>query len=134
MHEEPLHLLPMEMREAFLAELRSLHPDYPYPLEVEGDLCPVCRFMMREALGRHGGGTWRRSWRRRSRSSAWSSRRRTALASAPSSPRTRRTRTPPSSPGTSTTARWPSTAPTPTPGPSTLTGAQHRQPGHRGVH
>jgi serine protein kinase len=55
MHEEPLHLLPMEMREAFLAELRSLHPDYPYPLEVEGDLCPVCRFMMREALGRHGG-------------------------------------------------------------------------------
>jgi serine protein kinase len=55
MHEEPLHLLPMEMREAFLAELRSLHPEYPYPLEVEGDLCPVCRFMMREALGRHGG-------------------------------------------------------------------------------
>jgi serine protein kinase len=55
MHEEPLHLLPMEMREAFLAELRSLHPDYPYPLEVEGDLCPVCRFMMREALGRHRG-------------------------------------------------------------------------------
>jgi serine protein kinase len=55
MHEEPLHLLPLEMREAFLAELRSLHPDYPYPLEVEGDLCPVCRFMMREALGRHGG-------------------------------------------------------------------------------
>jgi predicted Ser/Thr protein kinase len=54
MHEEPLHLLPMEMREDFLAELRSLHPDYPYPLEVEGDLCPVCRFMMREALGRHG--------------------------------------------------------------------------------
>ena len=55
MHEEPLHLLPLEIREAFLAELRSLHPDYPYPLEVEGDLCPVCRFMMREALGRHGG-------------------------------------------------------------------------------
>jgi serine protein kinase len=55
MHEEPLHLLPREMREAFLKELKALHPDYPYPLEVEGDLCPVCRFMMREALGRHGG-------------------------------------------------------------------------------
>jgi serine protein kinase len=55
MHEEPLHLLPMEIREAFLKELKALHPDYPYPLEVEGDLCPVCRFMMREALGRHGG-------------------------------------------------------------------------------
>jgi serine protein kinase len=55
MHEEPLHLLPPEIREAFLKELKALHPDYPYPLEVEGDLCPVCRFMMREALGRHGG-------------------------------------------------------------------------------
>jgi serine protein kinase len=54
-HEEPLHLLPPEIREAFLKELKALHPDYPYPLEVEGDLCPVCRFMMREALGRHGG-------------------------------------------------------------------------------
>ena len=55
MHEEPLHLLPPEIREAFLKELKALHPEYPYPLEVEGDLCPVCRFMMREALGRHGG-------------------------------------------------------------------------------
>jgi serine protein kinase len=55
MHEEPLHLLPPEIREAFLKELKTLHPEYPYPLEVEGDLCPVCRFMMREALGRHGG-------------------------------------------------------------------------------
>jgi serine protein kinase len=55
MHEEPLHLLPPEIREAFLKELKALHPDYPYPLEVEGDLCPVCRFMMREALSRHGG-------------------------------------------------------------------------------
>jgi serine protein kinase len=55
MHEEPLHLLPLEIREAFLKELKALHPEYPYPLEVEGDLCPVCRFMMREALGRHGG-------------------------------------------------------------------------------
>ena len=55
MHEEPLHLLPRELREEFLEELRHLHPDYPYPLEVEGDLCPVCRFQMREALARHGG-------------------------------------------------------------------------------
>jgi serine protein kinase len=55
MHEEPLHLLPPEIREAFLKELKALHPEYPYPLEVEGDLCPVCRFMMREALARHGG-------------------------------------------------------------------------------
>ncbi|ADH63698.1 putative serine protein kinase, PrkA [Allomeiothermus silvanus DSM 9946] len=55
MHEEPLHLLPIELRRHFLAELRSAHPEYPYPLEVEGDLCPACRFQMREALQRHGG-------------------------------------------------------------------------------
>ncbi|GLV47230.1 serine protein kinase [Thermus sp. LT1-2-5] len=55
MHEEPLHLLPKEIREEFLAELRALHPEYPYPLEVEGDLCPVCRFQMREALARYQG-------------------------------------------------------------------------------
>ncbi|WP_038045990.1 PrkA family serine protein kinase [Thermus caliditerrae] len=55
MHEEPLLLLPKELREEFLAELKALHPEYPYPLEVEGDLCPVCRFQMREALARHGG-------------------------------------------------------------------------------
>ncbi|WP_243090941.1 serine/threonine protein kinase [Thermus neutrinimicus] len=55
MHEEPLLLLPKEIREEFLEELRQLHPSYPYPLEVEGDLCPVCRFQMREALARHGG-------------------------------------------------------------------------------
>lgn len=55
MHEEPLHLLPVELRRHFLAELRAAHPEYPYPLEVEGDLCPACRFQMSEAMGRHGG-------------------------------------------------------------------------------
>lgn len=55
MHEEPLLLLPPAFRREFLEELARLHPHYPYPLEVEGDLCPVCRFQMREALARHGG-------------------------------------------------------------------------------
>ncbi|RTH98294.1 serine/threonine protein kinase, partial [Thermus scotoductus] len=55
MQEEPLLLLPKEIRNEFLEELRHLHPEYPYPLELEGDLCPVCRFQMREALARHGG-------------------------------------------------------------------------------
>ncbi|GAA5336428.1 MULTISPECIES: PrkA family serine protein kinase [Thermus] len=55
MHEEPLHLLPADIRQEFLEELRALHPEYPYPLEVEGDLCPVCRFQMREALARYQG-------------------------------------------------------------------------------
>lgn len=55
MHEEPLLLLPKEIRNEFLEELKHLHPEYPYPLELEGDLCPVCRFQMREALARHEG-------------------------------------------------------------------------------
>lgn len=55
MQEEPLLLLPKEIRNEFLEELKHLHPEYPYPLELEGDLCPVCRFQMREALARHGG-------------------------------------------------------------------------------
>ncbi|HEU4742550.1 MAG TPA: serine protein kinase [Meiothermus sp.] len=55
MHEEPLHLLPIELRRHFLSELRAAHPEYPYPLEVEGDLCPACRFQVSEAMQRHGG-------------------------------------------------------------------------------
>ncbi len=55
MHEEPLHLLPTKLREEFLSTLRARHPDYPYPIEVEGDLCPACRFYMREALQKYEG-------------------------------------------------------------------------------
>ena len=38
-HEEPLHLIPRSLREEF-QEI--------YGLRVEGDLCPVCRFRLRE--------------------------------------------------------------------------------------
>lgn len=40
MHEEPLHLLPQDLREAFLEELRALHPDYPYPSRWKGTSAP----------------------------------------------------------------------------------------------
>jgi len=39
MHEEPLHLIPKELREEFQKE---------YNLYVEGELCPACRLMMEE--------------------------------------------------------------------------------------
>ncbi|HEV8636760.1 MAG TPA: protein prkA [Chloroflexota bacterium] len=42
MHEEPLHLIP----EALRAEVRKA-----YGLYVEGELCPVCRTVLREAYG-----------------------------------------------------------------------------------
>jgi len=37
MHEEPLHLIPMELRQDFMRE---------YGIYIEGDLCPHCRFAL----------------------------------------------------------------------------------------
>ncbi len=42
MHEEPLHLIPRHMREAFEQSLE---------IKIEGDLCPVCRFRLAEEFG-----------------------------------------------------------------------------------
>ena len=41
-HEEPLHLIPRSLREQFY-EL--------YNIKIEGDLCPVCRFKLKEEHG-----------------------------------------------------------------------------------
>jgi serine protein kinase len=54
MHEEPLHLAPQELRSALLDQLRNGHPA-EYPLEIEGDLCPACRFMYNKLLEKLGG-------------------------------------------------------------------------------
>lgn len=42
MHEEPLHLIPRHMRDAFEQSLG---------VRIEGDLCPVCRFRLAEEFG-----------------------------------------------------------------------------------
>lgn len=42
MHEEPLHLLPRHLRKEF-EKMLGLH--------IEGDLCPVCRFRLKEQYG-----------------------------------------------------------------------------------
>ncbi len=48
MHEEPLRLLPEAVRPAVLADLNDGRS--PYPIRLEGDLCPVCRHMYREIM------------------------------------------------------------------------------------
>jgi len=58
MHEDPLHLIPTRFRESVCAhlnedvdleELESLH------IEIDGELCPLCRFMFKEKMGENDG-------------------------------------------------------------------------------
>ncbi len=56
MHEEPLHLIPPEFRAAVLEELNQGR-EGSEQIGIEGDLCPVCRFMFNESL-RKAGGDW----------------------------------------------------------------------------
>ncbi|MEX0703924.1 MAG: serine protein kinase [Planctomycetales bacterium] len=58
MHEDPLHLIPDSHRPdfvAFLNEGRSPDDHKSYGVEIEGDLCPLCRFMFKERLERADG-------------------------------------------------------------------------------
>lgn len=54
MHEEPLHLIPTELRELFLSQLNEGHSTEEQ-VRIEGDLCPVCRFHFRELMHRYEG-------------------------------------------------------------------------------
>ncbi|MFQ3661019.1 MAG: serine protein kinase [Chloroflexaceae bacterium] len=54
MHEEPLHLVPAEYRERFLAEVNEGRSPEEH-VRIEGDLCPVCRFHFRELMRRYDG-------------------------------------------------------------------------------
>ncbi len=49
MHEDPLRLLPDEARGAVLSEINAVN-DSPYRVRIEGDLCPVCRYLYRETM------------------------------------------------------------------------------------
>lgn len=54
MHEEPLHLIPVEFRPQVLAELnKSTNQDYT--VSVDGDLCPACRQTYRELSKKYDG-------------------------------------------------------------------------------
>jgi serine protein kinase len=43
MHEEPLHLVPYELRPMILDQLNEDRPADGYTIRIEGDLCPFCR-------------------------------------------------------------------------------------------
>ena len=56
MHEDPLRLIPNEMRDKVLTEINKKLPDEDR-IVLEGDICPACRFIYGE-LVRHYGGYW----------------------------------------------------------------------------
>lgn len=49
MHEEPLRIVPEEYRDKFLEALYQGHKS-AYKIQVEGGLCPPCRFIFKELL------------------------------------------------------------------------------------
>ena len=54
MHEEPLHLIPPEFRSAVLNELNAGRSGVDR-VEIEGELCPACRFVYNRLLEKAGG-------------------------------------------------------------------------------
>lgn len=56
MHEDPLHLIPNELRLLVLKELISENHGLG-KVEIEGDLCPACRFTYNQML-EEAGGDW----------------------------------------------------------------------------
>src|SRR4029079_19532218 len=49
MHEEPLHLVPFEFRERVEAEINASR-SRDQRVEIEGDLCPFCRYIYRDLM------------------------------------------------------------------------------------
>lgn len=54
MHEEPLHLVPLEMREQFLSHFNGDRSD-GVQVSVVGDLCPFCRYNYGDLMRRYSG-------------------------------------------------------------------------------
>lgn len=54
MHEEPLHLIPSEMREVFLKEFNEGRPVEEH-INIQGNLDPSCRFNFRDLMRRYNG-------------------------------------------------------------------------------
>jgi serine protein kinase len=54
MHEEPLHLIPIEFRDEVLAQLNDGRPAEEH-VRIEGELCPACRFVYRSLMEEHKG-------------------------------------------------------------------------------
>ncbi len=54
MHEEPLHLIPHDLRQAFLERLNKKLPE-ENQITITGELCPVCRYNYRDLMRRYDG-------------------------------------------------------------------------------
>jgi serine protein kinase len=54
MHEDPLHLVPIDFRSQVLARLNEGHPPEDH-VHIEGELCPACRFIYRRLMERYHG-------------------------------------------------------------------------------
>jgi serine protein kinase len=54
MHEEPLHLIPNELRPSVLQELNNDLGSDQF-IDIEGDLCPSCRFIFNQQLEKSSG-------------------------------------------------------------------------------
>src|SRR6266568_1065681 len=59
MHEDPLHLVPHELRSALLARLNESIKGNHHEVTVRGELCPFCRQMFKERLAKFDG-DWHR--------------------------------------------------------------------------
>ncbi len=53
MHEEPLHLIPMDWRAKIFSDLCP--PDSGYTVPDTGDLCPACRYVFRDLMSEYKG-------------------------------------------------------------------------------
>lgn len=54
MHEEPLKLVPLEVRKKFIEDLNK-NVDGKYKLKIKGDVNPACRFILREYMLKYDG-------------------------------------------------------------------------------
>jgi serine protein kinase len=59
MHEEPLHLVPLEFRSSVLARLNESRDPHDYHVSIQGELCPFCRHTYNEFLAKYDG-DWNR--------------------------------------------------------------------------
>ncbi len=55
MHEEPLRLVPVELRERVTSQLNGSDGDSDFRVEITGDLCPSCRYNFRDIMRRYEG-------------------------------------------------------------------------------
>jgi serine protein kinase len=55
MHEDPLHLVPLELRAPLLARLNDGKKGNDFHVTIQGELCPFCRHMFNERLAKYDG-------------------------------------------------------------------------------